>query len=287
MTEHRLSSRRPLPASLQEGERHVRTWPGTAVMGILNVTPDSFSDGGAYADHQAAIERGVAMAEQGALFVDVGGESTRPGAEPVTPEVEAERVVPVVEALAQKTEAIISIDTCKAEVARCALEAGAHLVNDVTGLRNPWLVELCAEFGVPAVIMHMQGEPRTMQRQPHYDDVVVEVGGFLTEAAERALQAGLPDLFIDPGIGFGKTPEHNLELLRALPLLMAQGMKVLVGGSRKSTIEYLAGPSRPADRDPGSIALHLHAASCGAAVVRVHDVAGHVQALAVWERLRE
>ena len=254
-------------------------------MGILNVTPDSFSDGGAYGDARSAVERGVAMAQQGALFLDVGGESTRPGAEPVGVRTELERVLPVVSALASSTDAIISIDTRKPEVARAALEAGAHLVNDVTGLRNQRMVEVCAEFGVPAVIMHMQGEPRTMQQQPHYDDVVTEVRCYLEESAERAIAAGIPDLFLDPGIGFGKTLEHNLALLRALPELVGEGRKLLLGASRKRTIEYIAGPSEPWERDPGSIAIHLHAAAAGAAVVRVHDVAGHVQALRVWERL--
>ena len=268
-----------------EGGEHLISWQGTAVMGIINTTPDSFSDGGSFTDPRAAVEHGLALASHGALFLDVGGESTRPGAEEVTADVEADRVLPVIEALASESAAIISVDTRKAEVARLAVEAGAHLVNDVTGFRDPQMIAVCAKYGVPAVVMHMKGEPRTMQQRPHYEDVVAEVSCFLMDAAERLRQAGVPDLFIDPGIGFGKTVEHNLTLLRSLPEMVAKGRKVLVGASRKRTIGLIAGPNSPAERDPGSIALHLHAASSGAAVVRVHDVAGHVQALRVWERL--
>lgn len=255
-----------------------------AVMGILNVTPDSFSDGGAYADLGAVIERGRAMLAAGALLLDVGGESTRPGAEPVPEDEEVRRVVPAVEALAALPGARISVDTMKPAVARAALKAGAHLVNDVTGLRDPEMVRVCAAFGAPAVIMHMRGEPRTMQRDPRYDDVAAEVFGFLARRAEAALAAGVPGVILDPGLGFGKTLEHNLTLLRRLPELVALGFPVLVGASRKKMIDFLANVPVAADRDPGSIALHLRAADAGAAVLRVHDVAGHVQALRVWAR---
>lgn len=290
VTEHQLRSRRPLPSGNgreveRQGELHLTRWQGTAVMGVINATPDSFSDGGSFGDSRQAIDRGLLMVEQGALFLDVGGESTRPGAEPVPAAVEAERVLPVISALARECRALISVDTCKPEVARQALAAGAHLVNDVTGLRDPAMTEVCSEAGAPVAIVHMQGEPRTMQRSPSYSDVVAEVRGFLLKAEQRALAAGVPDTLLDPGIGFGKTLEHNLSLLRALPQLSSGGRKLLVGASRKRTIETIAGPSRPEERDPGSIAIHLHAASAGAALVRVHDVLGHVQALRVWERI--
>jgi dihydropteroate synthase len=226
------------------------------------------------------------MAEAGALLVDVGGESTRPGAEFVPAAEEQERILPVIESLVREGTVAVSVDTRKPEVARAALEAGAHLVNDVTGLRDPALRAVCAEYGAPAVVMHMQGEPGTMQRDPTYEDVAAEVFGFLREQATRALAEGVPGVLLDPGIGFGKTREHNLTLLRALPALCAGEYPVLVGASRKRLIDYLAGVPDARDRDPGSIAIHLHAATTGASMVRVHDVPGHVQALRVWEAVR-
>lgn len=256
-------------------------------MGILNVTPDSFSDGGAYPSVTEACLQARTMLQEGALVLDVGGESTRPGSEGVSAEVEIDRVRPVIKRLAQETHALISIDTSKPEVAQAALRAGAHLVNDVTGLRNPDLVRLCADEGVPAIIMHMQGEPRTMQKNPHYDDVVMDVTSFLTRQAERALQAGVPSVMIDPGIGFGKSLQQNLALLRHLHHLVTLGYPVLVGASRKALIDRLAGEPVAARRDPGSVALHLHAASRGAAMLRVHDVGAHHQALRVWQALHD
>ena len=250
-------------------------------MGIVNVTPDSFSDGGHFANAAAAIDAGLAMAAAGALLVDVGGESTRPGATPVPAPEELSRVLPVIEGLAAG-EVAVSIDTSKPDVAREALSAGACLVNDVRGLRDPALRAVCAEAGAPAVLMHMQGAPETMQRAPSYGDVVEEVSTFLRWGAERALREGIVDIIVDPGIGFGKRLEHNLALLRALPRL-ASGRPLLIGASRKQLIESLSGETAPTARDPGSLALHLHAAASGAAMVRAHDVAAHLQALRVWE----
>ena len=259
-------------------------WSGTAVMGILNVTPDSFSDGNTDADVQAAIRRGLAQMNHGALLIDVGGESTRPGAAPVPEPVELARVLPVIAGLAAMGVPV-SIDTLKPGVARAALEAGAWLVNDVSGLRDGRMVAVCAETGSAAVIMHMQGEPGTMQDNPVYIDVVSEVSQELTVRADAALSAGLPGVLIDPGIGFGKTLQHNLELLRKLDRLCSLGWPVLLGVSRKGTVGELAGVPNARDRDKASIAAHLYGARQGAAMIRVHDVAGHVQALAVQRAL--
>jgi len=252
-------------------------------MGIVNATPDSFSDGGRYLDPDRAVEHGTKLAHEGALVLDVGGESTRPGSAPVETGEELERVLPVVTGLAA-SGLLVSIDTRKPEVARQAVEAGAGLINDITGGRDPQMIDVAARLGVPLLLMHMQGEPRTMQQDPQYDDVVSEVHGYLEEQARLALAAGVPDVLLDPGIGFGKKLEHNRQLMRALPQLAGSG-KVLVGASRKSTIAAIAGESEARDRDGGSVALHLWAASCGAAMVRVHDVRAHVQALRVWEWL--
>ncbi|WP_420864616.1 dihydropteroate synthase [Deinococcus radiopugnans] len=256
------------------------TWSGTGVMGILNVTPDSFSDGGQHVSLPAALASARAMREAGVLVLDIGGESTRPGAEPVPAETELDRVLPVVRGLAD-AGVLLSVDTLKPEVAHAALRAGAHLVNDVGGLRDAEMRRVCAGAGAPACVMHMQGEPRTMQHRPRYGDVVAEVFGFLREQAALARGAGVPDVLLDPGIGFGKTREHNLTLLRALPQLTAGPDGVLVGVSRKRLIDHLAEVPVAADRDPGTLALHLHAARTGAALVRAHAAAAHVQALRV------
>ncbi|WP_368482870.1 dihydropteroate synthase [Deinococcus marmoris] len=256
------------------------SWTGTAVMGILNVTPDSFSDGGRHFELAEALASARRMRDAGVLVLDIGGESTRPGAEPVPAETELDRILPVIRALAGEG-VLLSVDTLKPEVAQAALRAGAHLVNDVGGLRDPEMRRVCAEAGAPAALMHMQGEPRTMQQNPSYDDVVAEVFAFLREQAAVARAAGVPDVLLDPGVGFGKTREHNLTLLRALPQLTAGPDGVLLGASRKRLIDYLADVPRAEDRDPGTLALHLHAASTGAALVRAHAAAAHVQALRV------
>jgi dihydropteroate synthase len=251
------------------------------LMGVINVTPDSFSDGGQYLDPAAAVRHGEELVRDGAVILDIGGESTRPGAEEVDEAEELRRVEPVVQALAG--DATVSIDTSKLAVAEAALDAGASIVNDVTAFRHePALAGLCAERGVEVVLMHMPGNPRTMQDDPRYDDVVDEVKAFLAERVEFAIEAGIDEerIWIDPGIGFGKTLEHNLELLRRLGELRELGRPLVLGTSRKSFIGKVDG-SDVEDRIGGSIATSVLAAAEGADVLRVHDVAEMAQALAV------
>ena len=238
-------------------------------MGVLNVTPDSFSDGGRWLDPEAAVTHGLRMVAEGADVIDVGGESTRPGAEPVPVDEELRRVLPVVEALAGHVR--VSIDTRKAEVAAAAIEAGATLVNDVSASLAP----VAAAGGAGWVAMHMQGDPRTMQQAPTYDDVVAEVRAFLVERAESS---GVGEVWIDPGIGFGKTLEHNLTLLRRLGELVAIGYPVVVGTSRKAFLGKLTGGAGVDDRAEASVATAAWSLSQGAAMVRVHDVAPTVAA---------
>lgn len=248
-------------------------------MGVVNVTPDSFSDGGLHSTAAAAVSRAKALSKDGALVVDIGGESTRPGAEPVSVAEELRRVVPVVDELIAAGDIIVSVDTHKPAVAEEVLRRGAHMINDINGLRDPEMVRVCAEAGVPVVVMHMQGNPRTMQHSPHYRQVVHEVSDFLMTTAESAMARSIPSTLIDPGIGFGKTLEHNLALLRALPL--TEDHPVLIGPSRKGFIDLVAGVPEPIDRLPGTLAVSVWAALHGTAMVRVHDVAPHVQALRV------
>ena len=252
-------------------------------MGIVNVTPDSFSDGGLFLQAERAIAHGRELAEAGADILDIGGESTRPGAEAVSTEVELERVVPVVEALCDSggPSVPISIDTSKAPVAAAALDAGAAIVNDVTALRgDPELAGLCADRGPILVLMHMLGDPRTMQDDPRYDDVVADVRAFLAERIEVATAAGVDEerIWIDPGIGFGKTVEHNLELLRRLGELAELGRPIVVGTSRKRFLGSLTG-REATERLGGTIATNVLALAEGADVFRVHDVAEVRQAL--------
>jgi dihydropteroate synthase len=252
-------------------------------MGVVNVTPDSFSDGGLFLEADAAVDHGLSLAAEGAAILDVGGESTRPGAEPVAAEEERRRVVPVVERLAS-AGLRVSIDTSKLEVARAALDAGATIVNDVTAFRQaPELAGLVAERGADCCLMHMLGEPRTMQREPRYDDVVSEVRAFLEERLAFAVSEGVPveRVWLDPGIGFGKTVEHNLELLRRLGEIVAIGRLVVIGTSRKSFLGKLAGGRAETERLPGTIATNVLALERGARVFRVHDVAPVADALAV------
>jgi dihydropteroate synthase len=241
-------------------------------MGVVNVTPDSFSDGGRYLDPEAAIAHGLRLIAEGADVVDVGGESTRPGATPVDARVELDRVVPVVAALAGRVR--LSVDTTKAEVAEAAVAAGATLINDVSATLWP----VAAAAGVGWVAMHMQGTPAVMQQAPRYDDVVGEVRRFLGARAALALEAGVPEVWVDPGIGFGKSLEHNLALLCSLRSLAADGVPVLVGTSRKSFLTAVLGAAPPDDRLEGSIASAVWAMSQGVGMVRVHDVAATVQA---------
>ena len=253
-------------------------------MGIVNVTPDSFSDGGAHFDAGAAIAHGLALAAEGADILDVGGESTRPGAQAVAVEEELRRTIPVVEALSRQLAIPVGIDTSKPEVMRAAVQAGAGMINDVYGLRREGALDAAAALGVPVVLMHMQGEPRSMQAAPQYDDVVGEVHRFLAERIFAAEMAGIPKqrIVVDPGFGFGKDTAHNLQLLAQFERFVELGVPVLAGLSRKRSIGELTGRDVPADRVAGSVAAHLIAAQRGAAIVRVHDVAATVDALKVW-----
>ena len=255
-------------------------------MGVLNVTPDSFSDGGRFLAPGAAFERALALADEGAAIIDIGGESTRPGAGPVSTEEELGRVVPLIERLRTRTAAILSVDTSKPEVMRAAAQAGADLINDVRALRAPGALQAAAESGCAVCLMHMQGEPRSMQVQPHYEEVVREVQQFLAERIEACGKAGIPAerIAIDPGFGFGKTLEHNLELLRRLGELTALGRPVVVGVSRKSSVAALIG--HLGERLYGSLALAAIAVEKGAQVIRAHDVAATVDAVRVAAALR-
>ncbi len=248
-------------------------------MGIVNVTPDSFSDGGRFLDREAAIAHGRRLVREGADLLDIGGESTRPGAEPVPAPVELERVIPVISSLAGSVP--ISIDTTKPEVAAAAIEAGAAMVNDVTALADPAMAPLCADAGVEVVLMHMLGTPRTMQNDPRYTDVVADILRFLAERVEHATDAGIARgrIWIDPGIGFGKTVGHNLTLLASINRFAATGFPVLVGPSRKTFIGSLDGDAPESARLGGTIAACLAARKGGVAMVRVHDVAEVSQAL--------
>ena len=254
------------------------------VMGIVNVTPDSFSDGGEHASLEAAVAHGLRLAEEGADILDIGGESTRPGAAEVSVEEELRRVLPVIERLVKETSLPISIDTSKPEVMRAAIAAGAGMINDVYALRRDGALEAAAALGVPVVLMHMQGEPRSMQASPQYDDVVAEVHRFLAERIFAAEMAGIAKkkIVVDPGFGFGKNRDHNLILLAQLERFGELGVPLLAGLSRKKTIGELIGREEPHDRVFGSVAAHLVAAQRGARLVRVHDVAATVDALKVW-----
>ncbi|AXA84283.1 dihydropteroate synthase [Lysobacter oculi] len=258
----------------------------TRVMGIVNVTPDSFSDGGAHDSAAAAIAHALKLVEEGADVLDIGGESTRPGAGEVPVEEELRRVIPVIEALAAQVTVPISIDTSKPEVMRAAVAAGAGMINDVYALRREGALDAASELGVPVVLMHMLGEPRAMQAAPQYDDVVGEVHRFLAERIFACEMAGIDKkkLIVDPGFGlFGKTAQHNLQLLAQLRRFTELDVPVLAGLSRKRTIGDLTGRDVPAERMHGSVAAHVIAAQNGAKLVRVHDVAATVDALKVWE----
>jgi dihydropteroate synthase len=260
------------------------------IMGVLNVTPDSFSDGGEFLAAEKAIEQGMRMSADGAQIIDVGGESTRPGAQSVSAEEELARVLPVIEKLRATIPAFISIDTSKAVVARAALEAGASIINDVTGGRaDPEMLKLAAEKKAALILMHMQGMPRTMQTNPHYDDVVSEVADFFRQQYACALECGIDSMAIafDPGIGFGKTVAHNLSLLAHLPKLRMHDRPVVVGVSRKSSLGKMIGSDAMEDRLAPTIALTAMLRERGANVLRVHDVKENVAALRVTEALLE
>jgi len=257
-------------------------FPAPAIMGILNVTPDSFSDGGRFLDPDAAVAHGVSLAAEGAHILDVGGESTRPGSDPVTAGEELRRVVPVIERLTREVDIPISIDTMKAEVAEAAIAAGAAFVNDVTALADERMAEVVATAGVPVCLMHMQGQPKTMQEDPRYGDVVKEVCEFLSGRAGYAAQAGIDPALVcvDPGIGFGKTAAHNLTLIRHLDEVADLGYPVVVGVSRKRFLSAVTGVAEHA-RGPASVAAAAACVRRGAWMVRVHEVAPLRDALAV------
>ena len=278
-----------------EGKENLE-WPrgrldfsgGCLVMGVLNVTPDSFSDGGQFFDADKAIDHGIRMAAEGAAIIDVGGESTRPGAKLVSDKEQIKRVVPVIKALCEKVSVPISIDTSNFEVATAALEAGAAMINDITALSDERVGKLAAEYRVPVVLMHIQGTPATMQVEPKYEDVVGEVLEFLLGRAKRTEQFGISKemIFIDPGIGFGKTVEHNLLLLRNISRFVDSGYRVLVGTSRKSFIGRITGKEIPEERIFGTAATVALCAAAGISIVRVHDVAEMVDVVKVGNKLK-
>lgn len=258
------------------------------VMGILNITPDSFSDGGQFLGRDNALRHAEVMIGAGADFIDIGGESTRPGALPVSVGEELERVCPIVAALRERFDVVVSVDTSTPEVMLESARLGAGLINDVRALQRPGALEAARDCGLPICLMHMQGEPGTMQKDPQYEDVTRSVLDFLQRSADRALQAGIAreNILLDPGFGFGKTLTHNLLLLRDLPALSALGYPVLIGVSRKTMIGQITGRD-VAHRAPGSVAAALLAVERGAAIVRVHDVAETVDALKIWMALQE
>lgn len=260
---------------------------GCLVMGILNITTDSFSDGGDFFDAQIAVERGVEMEKQGAEIIDIGAESTRPGSKAVGSKEQIERAIPVIEKLSAKIKIPISIDSRDYEVTKAAIEAGASMINDITALEDERTAKLAADKKVPVVLMHIQGSPETMQKEPYYKDVVHEVLEYLLARAKVAEDAGIEKekIFIDPGIGFGKTLEHNLELLRNIDVFVESGYRILLGTSRKKFIGTLTGKENPKDRIFGTAATVALAVAAGVSVVRVHDVAGMVDVVKVTKKL--
>ncbi len=286
-----MRSRLDTRGTLRVGDRTLG--PGPVLVGILNVTPDSFSDGGDHFDLEAAVRHAARMLDEGAQVIDVGGESTRPGSDPVPAEEEVRRVVPVIRKIVSDyPDAIISIDTYRTSTAKAALEAGARIVNDVTALRkDPEMTNLVADAGCPVILMHMQGEPKTMQQNPSYEEVVREVRDFLAERADRAISAGVKpeNIVLDPGIGFGKTLEHNLKLLKYLDAIVDLGFPVLVGTSRKGMFGKIPGagsPENPKERLFGTVAANVMAYERGVTFFRVHDVRENREALAVAEAVR-
>jgi dihydropteroate synthase len=290
-----VSQFNPLLQTAGQAKRDLNTRHGridfacrTVVMAVVNVTPDSFFDGGRHFDAGRAVAAGVAMAEAGADILDIGGESSRPGAEPVSTDDELARVIPVIEGLRRQCQAPISIDTYKAPVARAAIDAGADIVNDISALSfDPAMAPLVAHEKVPVVLMHMRGTPRTMQADPQYADVVREVRDFLAARLYDAMDAGIDAeaIILDPGIGFGKTVEHNIQLLRGLAIIGALGQPLLVGASRKNFIGKILGLD-PDQRLEGSLAAAVAAVLGGANIVRVHDVAESCRAVRVADALR-
>ena len=278
---------------MQGRDKDILVWPGgkmdfsagCIVMGVLNVTPDSFSDGGDFLDAQKAVEQGIKMADEGAAVIDIGAESTRPGSKPVSAEEQIKRVIPVIEKLAAKIKIPISIDSKNFEVTKAAIDAGASIINDITALSDERAATLAAEKRLPVILMHIQNEPETMQKEPRYEDVVKEVLDYLLERAAAVQKAGIEKakIFIDPGIGFGKTVEHNLEILRNIDVFVKSGYRVLLGTSRKKFIGALTGKQEPKERIFGTAATVAIAATAGVSIVRVHDVRETVEAIRMYE----
>ncbi len=258
----------------------------TGIVGILNVTPDSFSDGGEYLEPERALAHARDMVAAGADIIDIGGESSRPGSEPVSEEEELRRVIPVIEKLARDSSFVISVDTYKPRVAREALAAGAHMLNDITGLTNPEMRAVAADMNAAVILMHMKGEPKTMQENPHYGDVVADIKEFFKTQIALAKKDGVTDIILDPGLGFGKTLEHNLIILKRLHEFTDLGFPILVGPSRKAFIGTLTGNLPASERAEGTIAAVVAARLNGASYVRVHDVAAIRKALAVADAIR-
>jgi dihydropteroate synthase len=282
-------NRGPTTAQGETGVGNLLSGPGPVLMGILNVTPDSFSDGGEFFSVEAAVAQAGRMLDEGAHIIDVGGESTRPGSDPVSYKEELHRVIPVIRGiLGVHPEVLVSIDTYRASTAEAALDAGAQIVNDVTALGDPKMAALIAERGCPVVLMHMLGEPKSMQQDPRYEDVVREVRDFLALRAERAVAAGVAEenIVLDPGIGFGKTLQHNLELLNNLDALVQLGFPVLIGTSRKSFLGKILGSDDAKSRLFGTVASTVLAYERGATLFRVHDVRPNREALAVAGAIR-
>lgn len=258
-----------------------------AIMGVLNVTPDSFSDGGRFLDAEGACQHALAMVEEGADIIDVGGESTRPGAAPIPEAEELARVIPVIERIRKQSDVLISIDTCKPAVAAAAMDAGADIINDVTALADSRMVEIARDTGAGIILMHMRGTPLTMQIDPRYEDVVTEVRDFLRQRFEAAVASGIDPMrmALDPGIGFGKTPEHNRLLLRHCDRFALEGRPVLIGVSRKSFLGSLAGSNNPADRFWPAVALTSFCRERGARIFRVHEPRPHREAMRMTEAI--
>jgi dihydropteroate synthase len=258
-----------------------------AIMGVLNVTPDSFSDGGLYLDIDGACQHALAMAEEGADIIDIGGESTRPGAAPVPEKEELARVIPVIQRIREQSDVLISIDTCKPAVAAVAIDAGADIINDVTGLADPRMMQVARDTGAGIVLMHMRGTPLTMQIDPRYDDVVTEVRDFLRQRFEAAVASGIDPMrmALDPGIGFGKTPEHNRLLLRHCDRFALEDRPVLIGVSRKSFLGSMVGSSDPSDRFWPAVALTSFCRERGARIFRVHEPRPHREAMRMTEAI--
>ncbi len=274
--------------SLDWGPHHLRLGERTHVMGVLNVTPDSFSDGGLFFETDRAIEHGFSMVEEGADCIDIGGESTRPFSERISSEEELSRVIPVIEALTGEVSIPISIDTCKGSVAREALKAGASIINDISALRlDPEIASVAAEAGVPVILMHMKGSPENMQKDPVYDDLISEIKDFLKDAAQRAVKAGISEnlIVVDPGIGFGKTFDHNLQIIRNFSSFSSLGMPVLIGTSNKAFIGEILGKEAH-KRLTGSMATVAVAAMNGAHIVRVHNVKEAVETVRVVDAIK-